>query len=117
MVEIEYLVDRYAKKDEEGHVVTSGWDAVMKWEDVLSLGEQQRIGCARLFYCNPDFAILDECTSAVSVDVEEKLYRQAHAQNITSITISQRLALEEFHTQELKLGDANGAEGWALRQI
>ena len=55
--------------------------------------------------------------TAVSVDVEEKLYRQAHAQNITSITISQRLALEEFHTQELKLGDANGAEGWALRQI
>ena len=117
MVEIEYLVDRYAEKNEEGKVIKSGWDAVMKWEDVLSLGEQQRIGCARLFYTNPDFAILDECTSAVSVDVEEKLYRQAHAQSITSITISQRLALEEFHSQELKLGDANGAKGWSLRSI
>merc|ERR1712195_26456 len=117
MVQIEYLVDRYAKKNDEGEVLVSGWDAVMKWEDVLSLGEQQRIGCARLFYTNPTFAILDECTSAVSIDVEEKLYRQAHAQNITSITISQRLALEEFHTQELKLGDSNGPKGWSLRQI
>ena len=116
-VEIEYLVDRYAEKDENGKIIKSGWDAVMKWEDVLSLGEQQRIGCARLFYCNPDYAILDECTSAVSVDVEEKLYRQAHAQSITSITISQRLALEEFHHQELKLGDSNGDKGWSLRQI
>jgi ABC-type uncharacterized transport system fused permease/ATPase subunit len=117
MVEIEYLVDRYAEKDEDGNVTTSGWDAVMKWEDVLSLGEQQRIGCARLFYTNPTFAILDECTSAVSIDVEQKLYRQAHSQNITSITISQRLALEEFHSQELKLGDANGEQGWSLRKI
>ena len=49
--------------------------------------------------------------------VEQKLYRQAHSQNITSITISQRLALEEFHSQELKLGDANGEQGWSLRKI
>jgi ABC-type uncharacterized transport system fused permease/ATPase subunit len=120
IVQVEYLVDRYAqtKTDANGQTVhVSGWDAVMKWEDVLSLGEQQRIGCARLFYASPAFAILDECTSAVSVDVEEMLYRMAKDQGITSITISQRLALEEFHTQELKLGDANGEEGWALRDI
>jgi len=106
LVGIPYLVER------EG-----GWDSVAKWEDVLSLGEQQRIGCARLFYHNPKFAILDECTSAVSVDVEEKLYRAAKERGITSITISQRLALEEFHNQELKMGDANGEDGWAIRDI
>ena len=118
LVQVEYLVDRYATTDAAtGRVLASGWNAVMKWEDVLSLGEQQRIGCARLFYINPSFAILDECTSAVSVDVEEELYRHAHAQGITSITISQRLALEEFHSQELKLGDAEGENGWALRTI
>ena len=70
-----------------------------------------------MFLISDLFVVVIFLRTAVSVDVEEKLYRQAHAQNITSITISQRLALEEFHTQELKLGDANGAEGWALRQI
>lgn len=100
-----------------GEVRYSGWDRTQKWEDVLSLGEQQRIGCARLFYHSPKFAVLDECTSAVSIDVEKKLYEAASDHNITSITISQRLALEEFHTHELQLGDSVSEAGWKLRTI
>jgi len=106
LVGIEYLVQR------EG-----GWDTIQQWENVLSLGEQERMGCARLFYHNPKFAILDECTSAVSIDVEEKLYRAANERGITSITISQRLALEEFHTRELRMGDCEGEKGWTIRSI
>ena len=55
-VDLQYLVDR------EG-----GPDAVVDWAAQLSLGEQQRLGMARLFYHQPKFAILDECTSGVTV--------------------------------------------------
>ena len=54
--------------------------------------------------CRPLYAVLDECTSAVSVDAEIGLYTTANKLGITCITISQRLALPQFHSQELRLG-------------
>jgi ABC-type uncharacterized transport system fused permease/ATPase subunit len=96
---------------------TAGWDVIVRWEDVLSLGEQQRIGMARLFYHKPNFAVLDECTSAVSVDVEERLYREADRLGICCITLSQRLALTEFHANELKLGVPASKSLWELHSL
>ncbi|KAG9444196.1 hypothetical protein H6P81_015536 [Aristolochia fimbriata] len=92
-----------------------GWDASLNWEDILSLGEQQRLGMARLFFHHPKFGILDECTNATSVDVEEHLYRLASEMGITFITSSQRPALIPFHTTELRLLDGEGR--WELRSI
>ena len=43
----------------------------------------------------------DECTSAVSVDVEERLYHHAREMGITCVTISQRLALQVCKWTEL----------------
>lgn len=94
----------------------SGWDVVRRWEDTLSLGEQQRMGLARLFFHRTAFAVLDECTDAVSMDVEAKLYESLHRLGITCVTISKRLALTEFHTQELRLGIAS-RKGWEVRPI
>ncbi|KAG1331147.1 ABC transporter D family member 1-like [Cocos nucifera] len=92
-----------------------GWDATSNWEDVLSLGEQQRLGMARLFFHQPKFGILDECTNATSVDIEEHLYRLANEMGITVITSSQRPALIPFHSMELKLVDGEGK--WELCAI
>ncbi len=78
-------------------------------------GEQQRIGMARLFFHRPKFGVLDECTNATSVDVEEHLYQYAAQLGITLVTITQRLALVKYHDAELRLLDAEG--DWELRQI
>ena len=50
-----------------------GLDAVDDWASNLSLGEQQRLGVARLLFHRPRFGVLDECTDAVSQDIEEKM--------------------------------------------
>jgi ABC-type uncharacterized transport system fused permease/ATPase subunit len=105
LVGLSYLVER------EG-----GLDSSRVWEDTLSLGEQQRIGISRLFFHEPAYAVLDECTDAVSAEVERKLYASLAESGITCITISKRLALSDFHKRELKLGQCSPA-GWSLIDI
>ncbi|KAI7859139.1 ABC transporter transmembrane region 2-domain-containing protein [Circinella umbellata] len=90
-VHLGYLVER------EG-----GWDAIQDWADVLSGGEKQRVAMARLFYHRPQFAILDECTSAVSVDIEAIMYEHARKVGITLFTVSHRTSLVRHHEYLLR---------------
>jgi ABC-type uncharacterized transport system fused permease/ATPase subunit len=95
IVRLEYLVAR------EG-----SWDTKSDWNDVLSGGEKQRIAMCRLIYHKPIYAILDECTSAMSIDVEGHLYSYMKDQGITLITVSHRETLWKYHEYLLRfLGD------------
>ncbi|PFH47288.1 hypothetical protein AMATHDRAFT_67944 [Amanita thiersii Skay4041] len=106
MVHLGYLPDR------EG-----GWFTRKEWRDVLSGGEKQRMAMARVFYQLPKFAILDECTSAVSSDVEGRMYERAKTLGITLITISLRPSLAKYHHQLLTLHGEDGSARWTLTKV
>ena len=106
LVELEYL-----------YLQTKALDAlheVINWETRLSLGEQQRLAMARLFWHRPTYAVLDECTSAVSLKMERRLFRLCRELGITLITISHRPALQDFHDRMLVL---DGAGGYQIHKL
>jgi ATP-binding cassette, subfamily D (ALD), peroxisomal long-chain fatty acid import protein len=97
VLEIAYIVDRQG-----------GWDAEEEWRDVLSGGLQQRIAMARLFYHKPKFAILDECTSSVTLEVERVMYETAKSLGITLMTVSHRRSLWKYHKKILQFDGQGG---------
>lgn len=96
-------LDLASLTDREG-----GFDAEQPWEDVLSGGLQQRVAAARLFYHAPKYAILDECTSSVTLEVERIMYEEAKKLGITLMTVSHRRSLWKYHTRILQFDGQGG---------
>jgi len=90
-VKLDYLLDRCTLDD------------VLVWEDILSPGEQQRLAFARLFYHRPRYAIMDESTSALDIELEDKLLTECLNLGITLISVAHRPSVIKYHVQMLKL--------------
>ncbi|XP_067290457.1 ATP-binding cassette sub-family D member 3a isoform X4 [Pseudorasbora parva] len=99
------VLKEYLDNVQLGHILEreGSWDMIQDWMDVLSGGEKQRMAMARLFYHKPQFAILDECTSAVSVDVEDFIYSHCRTVGITLFTVSHRKSLWKHHEYYLHM--------------
>ena len=80
-----------------------GLDADVHWADVLSGGEQQRLAFARLLLNRPRFAFLDEASSALDIDSEERLYSRLARQAIAFVSIGHRQSLRKFHKRSIEL--------------
>jgi len=84
-----------------------GFDVVLDWADVLSLGEQQRLAFARLLVNKPGYAVLDEATSALDVGNEANLYGRLQQLGINFISVGHRPSIIGFHDRVLELLEKN----------
>src|SRR5262249_42270784 len=90
-VELGHLAERL---DEEG-----------PWDQILSGGEKQRLGFARLFLHRPDIIVLDEATAALDSRSQDRLMGLLSREfpDATVISIGHRPELAAFHQRKIVL--------------
>jgi putative ATP-binding cassette transporter len=95
------------------HLLTrvGGFDAEVYWENILSLGEQQRLAFARVLVTRPRYIILDEATSALDLTNEANLYQQLQETGTTFISVGHRESLFNYHQSVLELSEESN---WRL---
>lgn len=79
-------------------------DTEANWSHILSLGEQQKLAFVRVFLRKPKWVFLDEATSAMDEETEEKMYRLLTAlPGTTVISIGHRSTLDKWHDRVLRI--------------
>jgi len=91
-----------------------GLDSVMDWASMLSGGEQQRLGLARVLYTCPVFAVMDEATSALDELLQQKCLRACLVKGITLVSVVHRPSAIPYHDQLLEY---TRDEGWQMKDI
>ena len=81
------------------------------WSNILSGGEQQRVGVARALLMRPDFLFLDEATSALDAPAQAKLQRLLVERLGTKaiVSVAHNIGADDFHTRRLAM--EAGADG------
>lgn len=92
---------------------SGGFDVEKDWEEVLSLGEQQRLAFARVLINQPRYVILDEATSALDVKNEANLYKYLLNTNTTFVSVGHRTSLIKYHRLLLQIEEG---QQWKLQE-
>jgi ABC-type uncharacterized transport system fused permease/ATPase subunit len=87
------------------HGLVGELNVVENWSQRLSLGEQQRLGFARILLTEPALLFLDEATSGLDEPSEARLYSllRAGSWRPTVISVGHRSTLLQFHDDVLDL--------------
>jgi putative ATP-binding cassette transporter len=81
-------------------------DETANWAQRLSIGEQQRIGFARVLLARPEIVFLDEATSALDEAGEAALYRMLREAEWrpTIVSVGHHGTLRRYHDAIVDLG-------------
>lgn len=80
----------------------------VNWTDHLSAGELQLFNFARIFYHRPRIIFLDECTTALTEDMEERIMEElVNRYMITIVSCGHRKSLKRYHQLELSIKNNN----------
>ncbi|MFZ4098966.1 MAG: ABC transporter ATP-binding protein/permease [Chlamydiia bacterium] len=92
-------------------------DQVRNWQMVLSGGEQQRVGFARVFLQQPKWLFMDESSSALDEETERVLFERLAKElpNTAVLTVAHRPHLSTHHHQCWKVQP--GATGSRLEGV
>jgi putative ATP-binding cassette transporter len=109
--------DTFAREDIEAALERVGLgefipqlDREERWDQVLSVGQQQRLGFARLLLHKPRWVFLDESTGALDEENQNRvmsIFEQELAGSAV-VSIGHRPGLEKFHTRTLEVVTSSG---------
>ena len=80
-----------------------GLDVERDWSNMLTVGEQQLLGIARLLVAEPRYAFIDRATSALSLSRVKHVYNVLSTTPTTYITVGDHPVLRDYHDNVLEL--------------